>query len=495
MQRVCLILHAFVGWAALSFSAAAQTTTRVSVSSAGAQANGLSSQRPAISADGRLVAFESDAANLVAGDTNASFDVFVRNRETGQTTRVSISSMGEQGDSRSEAPAISADGRFVAFSSYASNLVTGDTNNVPDVFVHDRQTGQTTRVSVSSGGNQANDFSGGPSISADGRFVAFSGLASNLVVGDTNGKDDVFVHDRQTGVTTRVSVASTGAQGNMFSQSPSISAEGGLVAFFSASNNLVPGDTNNSWDVFVHDRQTTQTSRVSVASTGAQASNHSSSPSISADGRFVSFRSVASNLIPGDTNGADDLFVHDRQTGLTARVSVSTTGTQANGGSFFASISADGRWVAFHSSATNLVAGDTNARQDIFVHDRQLAQTTRESVTTAGGQGNGWSVLPCITPDGRYVAFASDATNLVPGDTNNVYDTFVRDRGPPPPFCPGDANGDFVVDFLDLNIVLSDFGRTGYPGTIAGDVHADGTVDFLDLNLVLSFFGTVCGPA
>lgn len=495
MRRANKLLYAIFGWAAVSFAVAAQSTTRVSVSSAGTQADGASSQRPAISADGRLVAFTSDAANLVPGDSNSSPDIFVRNRETGQTTRVSVSSSGEPGNSRSEAPAISADGRFVTFDSHSFNLVPGDTNNVPDVFVHDRQTGLTTRVSVSSGGMQANDYSGGPSVSADGRFVAFSGLASNLVVGDTNGKDDVFVHDRQTGLTTRVSVSSSGAQGNMFSQSPSISSDGQLVAFLSAASNLVPGDTNNAWDIFVHDRQTAQTSRVSVTSTGTQGNSNSSNPSVSANGRFVSFHSAASNLVSGDANGVDDLFVHDRQTGLTTRVSVSTSGVQANGGSFFSSISVDGRWVAFHSSASNLVAGDTNARQDIFVHDRQLAQTARESVSTAGGQGNGWSVLPAITSDGRYVAFASDATNLTPGDTNNVYDIFVRDRGPPPPLCPGDANGDAVVDFLDLNIVLSDFGRIGYPGTIAGDVHADGAVDFLDLNMVLSFFGTVCGPA
>jgi|GEM_PF-1585857 len=223
------------------------------------------------------------------------------------------------------------------------------------------------RVSVASGGTQGNGDSGCPSISADGRYVAFQSYASNLVPGDTNGTWDVFVHDRLTGQTTRVSVASDGTQGNGDSECPSISADGRYVAFASLASNLVPGDTNGTWDVFVHDRLTGQTTRVSVASGGAQGNSGSWCPSISADGRYVAFQSYASNLVPGDTNGVLDVFVHDRLTGQTTRVSVASDGTQGDSYSFGSSISADGRYVAFSSLASNLVPGDTNDKPDIFV--------------------------------------------------------------------------------------------------------------------------------
>jgi Tol biopolymer transport system component len=233
----------------------------------------------------------------------------------GTTTCVSVASNGAQGNRQSTAPSISADGRYVAFASLASNLVSGDTNNEPDIFVHDRETGQTNRVSVASDGTQGNGGSYMPSISADGRYAAFKSSASNLVPGDTNGYEDIFVHDRETAQTERVSVASDGTQGNHWSSYLVISADGRYVAFASLASNLVSGDTNNELDIFVHDRETSQTKRVSVASDGAQADGGSwYNPSISADGRYVAFGSVASNLVPGDTNGMQDVFVHDRGT-------------------------------------------------------------------------------------------------------------------------------------------------------------------------------------
>jgi Tol biopolymer transport system component len=224
---------------------------------------------------------------------------------------VSVASDGTQGNSHSVSPSISADGRYVAFSSLASNLVPGDTNGKQDIFVHDRLTGQTTRVSVASDGTQGNGDSDFASISADGRYVAFSSLASNLVAGDTNGTWDVFVHDRLTGQTTRVSVASDGTQGNEDSIGVEISADGRYVAFTSLASNLVAGDTNGTWDVFVHDRLTGQTTRVSVASDGTEGNGHSLyGLSISADGRYVAFASVASNLVSGDANGGiTDAFI------------------------------------------------------------------------------------------------------------------------------------------------------------------------------------------
>ena len=309
--------------------------------------------------------------NYYSGPQNCE-DVFVHDRQTGQTTRVSVASDGSQGNDSSLGSSISTDGRYVAFESEASNLVSVDTNETGDVFVHDRHTGQTTRVSVASDGTQGNSDSGSPSISADGRYVAFTSDASNLVSGDMNGVYDVFVHDRQSGQTTRLSLASDGTQGNVESMWPSISADGRYVAFASAASNLVSGDTNESYDIFVHDRQTGQTTRVSLASDGTQGDYDSSlPPSISADGRYVAFASLASNLVSGDTNGVYDVFVHDRQTGQTTRLSVASDGTQGDDSSyFFYSISADGRYVAFSSTATNLVSGDTNDFGDVFVRDR-----------------------------------------------------------------------------------------------------------------------------
>ena len=289
--------------------------------------------------------------------------------QTGTTARVSTASDGTQANGDSKAPSISADGRYVAFQSDASNLVTGDTNSQEDIFVHDLQTGTTVRVSTASDGTQANGDSQAPSISADGRYTAFQSDASNLVSGDTNGQWDIFVHDRQTGTTARVSTASDGTEANSRSWWPSISADGRYVAFGSHARNLVSGDTNGRWDIFVHDMQAGTTARVSIASDGTQAKQDSYTPSISVDGRYVAFQSQARNLVSGDTNGAWDIFVHDLQTGTTARVSTASDGTEANGHSQGASISADGCYVAFTSGAANLANGDANEKNDIFIRN------------------------------------------------------------------------------------------------------------------------------
>ncbi len=408
---------------------------RVSIDSSGTQAN-ANSFEPAISARGRYVAFHSYATNLVAGDTNGVRDVFVYDRSTGATTRVSVDLNGIQGNDHSRSPSISADGRYVAFYSDATNLVTGDTNSRSDVFVHDLSTGATTRVSIASDGTQANSGSSLPEISADGRYVAFDSTAWNLVAGDNNGVSDVFVHDRSNGTTSRVSVDSNGSQANGYSSAPSISADGRYVSFVSLATNLVMGDTNDEYDVFVHDRSTGATTRVSVDSSGAQADNDStSSPSISVDGRFVAFQSYAANLVPGDTNANADIFVHDRSTGATIRVSVDSSGAQADSASYVPSISADGRYVAFQSFATNLVTGDTNGGTDIFVHDRNTGATRRVSVDAIGTQANEYSYHSAISADGLYVAFRSDATNLVTGDTNGQTDIFVADTDFSSPTC------------------------------------------------------------
>jgi Tol biopolymer transport system component len=406
-----------------------QTTERVSVDSSGLEGN-WDSERASISADGRFVAFESRSSNLVPGDTNSLQDVFVHDRQTGVTERVSVDSSGVEGNGWSSGPSVSANGRYVAFGSYADNFVPGDTNLAFDVFVHDRQSGITERVSVNSSGIEASSHSGSSAISADGRYVAFESGAKNLVPGDTNGERDIFVHDRQTGVTERVSVNSSGGQGNNDSYSASISSDGRYVAFNSGAKNLVPGDTGRANDVFVHDRQTGVTERVSVNSLGAEGNRDSSGSAISADGRYVAFQSSSDNLVPGDTNSMRDIFVHDRQTGVTERMSVSSSGIEGNresGGT--ARISGDGRWVTFVSAADNLVPGDTNGWHDVFVRDRQTGVTERVSVNSLGRAANHYSERGlAISEDGRHVAFSSVADNLVPGDTNGWDDIFVHDR-------------------------------------------------------------------
>jgi Tol biopolymer transport system component len=423
-----------------STNATTGVTTRVSVSSSGEEGNAGSGSMysVSISADGRYVAFASTASNLVADDTNAAADIFVRDRQTGITTRVSVSSSGEQTNGSSSNPSISADGYHVAFVSDASNLVTGDTNGYSDVFVHDRQTGSTTRVSVSSAGVQSDSGSGGypPSLSADGRYVAFNSSATNLVPGDHNNSTDIFVYDSHTSTTERVSVDHNGSEGNMDSNSPSISADGRWVVFSSAADNLDAGDDAGFQDVFVHDRQTGGTERVSLSSSGEQGNNMSLVPSISADGRYLTFLSYASNLVPGDNNGHPDIFIRDRLLGTTRLVSVSSDGVQGNAASghgggtdYPAPLSADGRYIAYLSSASNLVSGDANNKDDVFVYDRLASMTTRISLDSFGIQANNDSTSPSISGDGRIIAFSSSASNLVMGDVNGVSDVFAHDRG------------------------------------------------------------------
>ena len=413
-------------------AAAPGVTERVSVSSAGAEADS-SSEMAAISADGRFVAFASLASNLVENDTNGVADVFVRDRVNGTTERVSVSSKGREGDGHSGIvgvagyPAISADGRFVAFPSEATKLVKKDRNGATDVFVHDRLTGTTERVSVSSAGDEANGFSEGPAISADGRFVAFQSNADNLAPEDGNLVDDVFVHDRVTGTTERVSVSSSGVGGNGTSSRPDISADGGFVVFHSNAENLVPGTPSSFFQVFLRDRATGTTERITEDAAGDPGDRNSLLPAVSADGRFVAFETVAGNLI-GDGSHQGHVLVRDRATGTFERASVDSAGNAGNDFSGRPDITDDGRFVAFDSIATNLVAGDTNNRDDIFVRDRQAGTTERVSVSSTGAEANGPSARAKIAAGGAAVAFQSNADNLVAGDTSPTTDVFVHVR-------------------------------------------------------------------
>jgi Tol biopolymer transport system component len=483
-------------------------TTRVSLSSEDVQADGHAFV-PSVSADGRFVAFQSDAPTFPGYrpcPTNPVGDycmhAYVRDRLRGITEIVDVSTLGETGNDKAAAPIISANGRFVAFNSYATNLVEGDTNGESDVFVRDLAKKKTTRVSVSSSGEQAesdetypaNQFStytdpvhrtlvpstygeplnGFVSISADGRYVAFDSLAGNLVPGDTNSCDhyawaydgtvtgayletptgthyncrDVFVHDLVTRTTTRVSVSSAGEQGNADSFASSVSPDGGVVVFSSLADNLAPGDPDEcfDWDnqpttcvdVFAHDRLTGATEVVSVSSTGEWGDRHSQlgwGPSASADNRYIVFQSWSANL-DGGKSPSEDLFVRDRVEKTTTMISESEEGAplecrndpEALCFVTSSSISADGRYVAFLSDADNLLLGDTNNVRDVFVKDRLTGATVRASVSSSGAQANALSYSGIISQDGRYIVFSSPATNLVSEDSNGVDDIFIYEQ-------------------------------------------------------------------
>ena len=405
-------------------------TTRVSTSSAGAQANNSSGSSFALSADGRYVVFDSSASNLVTGDTNSLTDIFMKDTATGATTRINTSTAGIQANSSASYARVSADGRYVVFQSDATNLVTGDTNGASDIFMKDTSTGVTTLVSSSSGGVQGNSVSSIGSISADGRYVVFLSSATNLVTGDVNGQPDIFMKDTVTGVTTVVSSSSAGAQANGQSSWSAVSANGRYVAFSSDATNLVSGDTNGATDVFLKDTVTGLTSRVNTTSAGGQANGSAASifaSAISDDGRYVAFDSSASDLVTGDTNGSNDIFVKDTLTGTTTRISTDSNSNQASSSSYGPVLSADGRYVGFLSMAANLVSGDTNGAADIFVKDTLSGTTTRVSTSSAGVGGDSAGWYPAISADGRHVAFNSSATNLVSGDTNATGDIFLRD--------------------------------------------------------------------
>jgi Tol biopolymer transport system component len=400
----------------------AEKIQRVSVASDGTQGDGYS-QGSAISEDGRFVAFVSPASNLVANDTNGVQDVFVKDRSTGTIERVSLTSNGAQANLASVSVAISGDGRFVAFSSSASNLVANDNNGAQDVFVRDLQAGTTERVSVTSAGVAANGNCYHPSISKDGRFVGFDAEASNLYVGDTNAGGDVFIFDRQTRTLELISVSTSGGTANSYSYDPIMSADGQMVAFHSNATNLVSGSAGSEHVlcIYLRNRQTGTTMPITY---GADALSWG--PSISADGRFIVFWSNATNLVSGDTNAKSDAFLFDVEAAKIERVSVASDGTQGNNNSFFPVISADGRFVAYYSDATNLVSDDTNAVADVFMYDRLTHQTQLVSLTSGGLQGNGASQFPAISGNGRFVAFESNASNLVSEDTNGATDIFVR---------------------------------------------------------------------
>lgn len=421
-----------VGTAAVVWASPGGITTRVSVASDGTEAE-EESLNPSISADGRYVVFESWGESLAGGDIYPNGDIYIHDRVTGETSLITGSGFhGIWGTfGYFSTPSISADGRYVAF--FVAPSVPPLPTTAPQVLVYDRETGETEVASVATDGTLGLGI--WPHISGNGRHVAFISEASNLVENDTNGSADVFVRNLDVGETIRVSVSSNGLEGNDHSavfnpDQIAISADGRFVVFESRASNLIDNDTNEQSDVFVHDRQTGETARVSVASDGSASGGQHAS--ISGDGRYVVFRSAAPLAGPGSSNGWHQVFVNDRQTGELTVASVSSGEALSREGNIrFLSISADGRLVAFATEATNLVPNDTNGVSDVFLRNLQTGETTRVSVASDGTEGNGESIPLssglAISTEGQLVAFASAASNLVPNDTNGFPDIFVRE--------------------------------------------------------------------
>jgi Tol biopolymer transport system component len=388
------------------------------VDSKGRQATG-DSYAPAISGDGRYVAFDSEASGLVPGDRNAATDVFVRDRQTGRTSRVSRSSKGEQGDRGSYTPAISGDGRWVAFVSDATNLVPHDTNDDADVFLHDRKNGRTIRLSLAVDGRETTGGTS-PVISRNGRYVVYNVGTPLRSVGNDSDLDGMFVYNTRTHRRARLP--------EVAGIDPSISADGRYVAFSSEVRDLVPGDSNRVSDCFVLDRRTKEIRRVSLGAHDRQGNGESTGAVISADGRYVAFSSSATNLMPGDTNKADDIYLRDLRIGTTRRVSVRGDGGQADGISGGPVLSADGRYLLYLSAARDLMPGPMGGAQfHIYWTDLRTGMLRRVSAGAGGRPANAESTsFPAMSADGRTVAFGSRASNLVAGDTNGHDDIFVR---------------------------------------------------------------------
>jgi len=412
------------------------------------------SHNPVFSPDGTKIAFQSAASNLVAGDVNQAEDIFIRDLNSGVTTLVSTDVLGAQANQFSTNPVFSPDGSKIAFRSFASNLVAGDTNNTYDIFVKDLATGVVVRASTDASGGQANFFSQYPIGFVGNNKIAFFSDATNLTPGDANGFPDVFIKDLTTGGITRVITDSANGQAT-FIENPVVSSDGTKVAF-SSGGIVVAGDTNGLPDIFVKDLVTGSMMRVSTDAAGAQANHASQTPVFSPDGTKVAFASLASNLASGDTFASMDIFVKDLGSGAITRVSTSVLGTQANGDSFDPVFSTDGTKIAFASVASNLVPGDTNFRQDIFVKNLTTGEISRVDTDALGVQAGpfGFSSNPTFSSNGK-IAFESSGTLLAenPFGSSGI---FVKDLTGTPRFALPTIPEDSVSAGVRIDTLLGD---------------------------------------
>lgn len=427
----------------LTLGARAETTLLLSATTTGQPGNAVS-DRPSISADARYVAFHSAATNLISADTNSRADIFLLDRQSGAVTRVSKGMLGAESNGDSQTAALSAAGRYVAFESTATNLVSGETNAVQDIFVYDTSLSTTVRVSVSTGGVAGNAESLKPQLSSNGRFVAFVSYSNNFIAGESDSRSDVFLHDRDpdgngtydenNGTTVRASVDATGVLLAVASDFPSISADGNFISFSSGNY------------VYIYSRVAATAQIINPASDAS-----STFTSLSSDGRYVAFTSEASNLVIGDTNLKKDVFVYDRNLATTIRISVSQSGAQSSVDALSPVISADGRYVAFVTEASALNArvshagvtfdaisaatgggggggGGTTANSYVWRRDLTLGTVVRAGSASGGAAPNASSGYAAMSSDGTWVAFSSLASNLTCATDNNAAtDVFLRD--------------------------------------------------------------------
>ncbi len=401
--------------------------TLVSVNSAGEQANS-NSWVPTISGDGRIVSFLSTASNLDSFVHRGVDELFAHDMVTHQTVLAGKLPGTEQPVGEiSCPPALSIDGRYLAFCSLFDQIVPGDDNRRSDIFRLDRITGEMIGISLNPSGIPGNNSSYQPSISADGRYIAFESSASDLVNGDGNEKYDIFIRDVETGKTELISSSIFGTSGNGDSRYPSISADGRFVAFYSGSSDLVAGDTNNQIDIFLHDSLSGEMSLISIATNGSQTNADSKYPSISPDGNWIAYTSWATNLVTEDQDSYSDIYLYDRHSGETILVS-NVVGNKPVGSSIIPSVSNNGRYVTFTSTAA-FSPLDDNTYEDVYLYDRLNQKTVLISQALDGSAGNGASHLGAISTDGCMITFDSHASDLTVNDANGYRDIFVFSSG------------------------------------------------------------------
>lgn len=499
--RIAVVMMLPLLLAAAPSSAFAPALVRVSVAADGSDAYGDSSS-PSISVDGRFVAFDSSAANLVPGDSNNVSDIFVRDQAEAITERISVSSDGAEANARSCCARISGDGRYVAFLSFASNLDSVARPPgwmAPTAFVHDRLTGETRLVSIRTDGVPAPVYR--IDLSANGRFVAI--ISNSLTLDDSTGGDDVYLQDLETGITLLVSRAPDGTQ----LQAPSsVSLAGdGRFLLFSAPNlyGTPPPPSNSIPGLYLYGLESGTTSYLILAD-GEQALSYGVYSDISDDGRYVALLGRAVEPPSDQMDPWNDVFVYDRQNMTTVKASLATDGGDPYGAARSLAISEDGRWVTYSSDATDLVNGDGNACEDIFRWDSLNAATARVSMAFDGGGANHLSRYPAISADGRYVAFESWARNLVADDHNGDLDVFLADTwqtipgavlpsaaGTEEPRCgpyPGDADCSGTVTAVDALLVLRklvELRPWGECVRLVGSVNCDGKLDAVDALWIL----------
>ncbi len=420
----------------------------VSVNAQGIDANGGSAS-PSFSPDGKSIIFTSSASNLVTGDFHDFEDIFVKDLTTGAVTLVSSSAAGVQGNSISLSGVFSPDGTHVMFSTFASNIVPGDTNNGEDIFLKDLSTGAITLVAQGVGNTIGNGYSTAQVFSGDGSKIAFSSYATNLGPHDANGTTDIYVRDLNTGVISLVSTGASG-EGDSFSDRPSLNFDGTMVAFQSAATNLVTGDTNGFQDIFVKNLTTGAVTRI-LGAGGVQGNEDSGGVIFSPDGTHIAFYSAADNLVAGDTSGRVDIFLADLATGVVTRVSETAGGVGANGDSFGAVFSPDGHEIAFVSLTSNFGATDTNRTEDVYIKDLETGKLTLVSHNYAGVAGDNFSLSPSFSPDGTRIIYhsAADLTNTG-GHNSSIYVATVSGN---PHVISGTASNDTITGTAENDVI------------------------------------------